>query len=476
MSLSAALSVALTGLQTSTTAAQLISGNISNAQTAGYTDKSLTLSTVTDGTSLGGVAVTSYNRVSDSVLTATLNSATSNASFLSTQNGYMQQVQSILGSSDSTPALSAAVANFQSAWQSFSTAPEQATTQQSVIAAGQQLASTINTISNQAATLQSSVQSDLQTTVTSLNTDLTQIQSLNTQIAAALGNNQSIVNLQDQRDQVVNSISAITNVQVMQRDNGQIALYTPGGNALIDGQPQVYSVSGNSVVNAIGSDVSGILTGGKMQAQVDFLSTAGGSAGNGNNVVANLQSQLKNFVNMFTNTAAGGFANTYDSATTGTGEQASQFFTVTLDGNNLPDLSTFAVNSNLVNGTTTVKQASAVNVANTFAATNLAINNTTNTTTSTFSAGGLTTQNQTYSGIANMILSGFQQAANAIQTSSTTATTQQTYYKNALSSETGVNTDTELVNLTNWQNSYAASAHVISTIQSMLTTLENMVG
>jgi flagellar hook-associated protein FlgK len=72
-------------------------------------------------------------------------------------------------------------------------------------------------------------------------------------------------------------------------------------------------------------------------------------------------------------------------------------------------------------------------------------------------------------------LSGFQTAANNIQASSTSASTQQTYYQNALASETGVNTDTELVNLTNWQNSYAASAHVISTIQSLMTVLENMV-
>jgi len=72
-------------------------------------------------------------------------------------------------------------------------------------------------------------------------------------------------------------------------------------------------------------------------------------------------------------------------------------------------------------------------------------------------------------------LSGFQQAANTISSQSSTASTQQTYYQNTLTSQTGVDTDTELVNLTNWENSYAASAHVISTIQQMMQTLENMV-
>jgi len=411
------------------------------------------------------------------VLSATLDSATSNASYLSTQNGYMTQVQNILDSSGNPPALANAISNFQSAWTQFSASSNTAIQQQSVVAAGQQLVSTVDSIASQASALQTQVQGDLSTTVTSLNADLTQVQTLNSQISTALANNQPTGNLEDQRNQIVNAVAAITNVQVMQRPGDQIALYTPGGSSLLDGgQAQVFGVStdGNSVVNNLGVNVSGILTGGSLQAQTDFLSSSNSPA-SGIGVVGKILSQVQNFANLFVGTAPGGFADTYNNATTQSGEQASSFFTATLDGNGLPELGTFAVNANLVNGTTTVKQASAIPVANTFTATNLAINASTNTTSGTFTATGLTTTNQTYANIATSILSGFQQAANTIQTASTTATTQQTYYQNALSSETGVNTDTELVNLTNWQNSYAASAHVISTIESMFTILETMV-
>ena len=91
MSLSGALSVALSGMQTSTTAVQIISGNITNAQTDGYTQKSINLAAVSMGSSLGGVEITSYSRLTNGVLFATLNSATSNASYLSTQNSYLSQ-------------------------------------------------------------------------------------------------------------------------------------------------------------------------------------------------------------------------------------------------------------------------------------------------------------------------------------------------------------------------------------------------
>jgi flagellar hook-associated protein 1 FlgK len=420
------------------------------------------------------VDISGYSRVSDAVLSASLNNATSNASYLSAQNSYLSQVQSILDSSGNPPALSAAMSNFQSAWTTFSAAPESAIAQKALVSAAQNLASTVDSAASQASSLQTQVQADLSTTVTTLNTDLASVQNLNTEIEAAQANGQSTTDLQDQRDSAVTAIAAITNVQVLQRANGGIALYTPGGTALLDGQAQVFGVTGGAVTNSVGANVNAELAGGQLQAQTDFLSTSSSNSP-GVSVVANLQSQLQNFANMFISTAPGSFASVYNSGTTGTGELASGFFTATTDSNGLPDLGTFAVNASLLNGTATVKQASAVTVNNTFTATNLAINSTTNTTTSTFQANGLTVNNQTYSGIANSILSGFQQAANTVSNSSTTATTQQTYYQNALSSETGVNTDTELVNLTNWQNSYAASAHVISTIQQMMLTLENMV-
>ena len=475
-SLAGALSVALSGLQTSSSAATIISGNISNAQTAGYTDKTVNVSS----TLLGDSVINGYTRATDSVLSATYNNATSNASYLNTENGYLTQVQSILDSSGNPPALTSAMSAFQSAWTQLSVAPESQVDQQAVIAAGQQLATTINGIATQASALQTQVQTNLATTVTTLNTDLAKIQSLNSQISTALSQNQPLGNLQDQRDQAVNAVAAITSVQVMQRANGAIAVYTPGGTALVDGTAQVYSVSasGSSVVNALGADVSNVLTGGSLQSNTDFLSTANTTA-NGVNVVGKVISQMQNFANLFVGgaTATGSFANSYNSATTQSGEQASSFFTATTDGNGLPELGTLAVNASLVNGTTTVKQAAAAAVANTFTATNLAINPPLpgTATSGTFSATGLTATNQTYAGIASAILSGFQQAANAVQTSSTAATTQQTYYQTTLASETGVNTDTELINLTNWQNSYAASAHVISTIQSMFQILEGMV-
>lgn len=103
------------------------------------------------------------------------------------------------------------------------------------------------------------------------------------------------------------------------------------------------------------------------------------------------------------------------------------------------------------------------NVANTFTA---AYN---------FSASGLSLTGSTYAQLGTTVLSNFQQAANTVNSLSQSATQQQQFYQQSLSNATGVNVDSELVNLTTLQNSYAASAHVISTISDLFKTLMGII-
>jgi flagellar hook-associated protein 1 FlgK len=176
--------------------------------------------------------------------------------------------------------------------------------------------------------------------------------------------------------------------------------------------------------------------------------------------------------NAFTSTTSGGFAAAYNNASTDTGELGSGFFTVSANASTgLADPSTFQVNTALLNGTSTVKQASASAVVSALSAVQ------TYPPTSPTGLGLGLTANSTgdYADMTTAVLSYFQQAANTVKTQSTAATQQQTYYQQTLSNATGVNVDTELVNLTTLQNSYAASAHVISTINQMYTDLENIV-
>jgi len=473
MSLSSALNIALTGLQATTTAMGIVSGNISNASTPGYTEKSVNYSTVTSGGGIeGGVEISGYTRATNQAVTASLNTATSSASYYSTQYNYLQQVQSILDSSSSNPTLSSDISNFQTDFASYADNAENSVQQQTVINDGNKLAKDIQSINSQVTSLSTQVSNDVQTNIKSLNADLATIQTLNTQISNASSSNQPTGDLQDQLATAVNAVSAITNVTVMPRSNGQIALYTPSGTALVDGTAQTFSFDGTNITNSAGANVTSGLTGGSLQAQLNFISTSASAASStdpGTGVIVKLQSQLQTLVTAFTGTSSA-FATAYKNAanaSTATGGTQNgdtvptSFFTVTVNGTT-PDISSFQVNAQLLNSTGSLPQTGLQAVTNSF------------TSTANYTASGLSVNGATYATLGTSILSNFQAAANSLQSTSSDATSQQSFYQTALANTTGVNTDSELVALTTLQNSYAASAHIITTIENMYSALENI--
>lgn len=472
-SLTQALSIALSGLQASTALMTIAGNNISNANTAGYTAKTASILSVDYGTNFGGVAISGYTRATNQALTMDYNAATSAASYAGTQDKYMQQIQTALDSTSSNPAIPNDVANFAAAWNNYAAQPESSTQRENVINAAQTLVTDITTATTQVGTLKQQVVSDVTTNITSLNSDLKQIATLNQSIQTASAAGLPIVDLQDKIDQLVNNVSTFLNVSPQPRANGQIALYTPSGQLLVDSQiPKSFSFNGSVITDDAGTDVTSAFSGGSLQAATDFIntsSTAAASTNPGVGTIAKFQSQLSTLVGAFTSsTNPNGFASKYSAAvtaSTATGATqagatlASAFFTVTNDASGNPDPSTFAVTSSIVAGTSALPQTGAQAIANSFVA------------TATYAASGLSASGVTYAGLASSVLASFQQTANTISSQSAIAASQQTYYQKSLSNKTGVNTDTELANLVTYQNSYAASAHVISTVNQMLTTL-----
>jgi flagellar hook-associated protein 1 len=474
-SLSQAISIALTGLQTNTALINVASNNISNASTPGYTDKTASVASVDYGPQFGGSSIASYSRSTDQALTNNFNQSTSNASYSSTQNQYLSQIQTLLGSTSANPTLSADVANFSSAWSQYSSNPESALQQDNVITAGKTLVNDIQNTTTQIGTLVTQVQSNVSDDVNSLNADLNQIASLNQAVQSAVTSKQPAGDLQDKLDVLVNKVSSLMTVTVQSRPNGQIALYTPAGQLLVDSSTaKQFSYNGNIITDSNGTDVTSAFSGGSIQAATDFINTSATAAASttpGVGTIAKLQSQLSELVNAFTASALGttsAFATAYSNAVTnstavgapqaGT-SVAAQFFTVTNGANGQPDPGTFAISSGLIAGTSNLPQTGAQAIADSF------------NSTASYNASGLNVSGVTYATLTSAILSTFQQAANTVNTQSATTKSQQTYYQQTLANTTGVNIDTELANLVAYQNSYAASAHVISTVSQMMAAL-----
>lgn len=325
MSLFSSLSVSLSGLQAVTTQMQVVANNIANASNEGYTRKTAVTQAVTLGKEGGGTEVYGFTRAENDALATTLCISLSDYGLRSTQNDYLQQIANILGSTDSTsPPLSTTISDFAAAWRQLASSPEDNVSQKQVIQTASNLVSTIKNIAASVDSLDLQCRNDINNTVVDLNTMLTNIKDLNEKISLGLSAGVNVGNLEDQRDLLVQKIAEDMNVIVMERSQGQIALYTPGGYMLLDGVPQTFSYDGTNITatNNPSQSLNFTLTGGKIQALINFRATAANaSLDPGTNVIQKLRSQIDEVIDAFTDTSLGPpatFANAYNGIATAT--------------------------------------------------------------------------------------------------------------------------------------------------------------
>lgn len=158
------------------------------------------------------------------------------------------------------------------------------------------------------------------------------------------------------------------------------------------------------------------------------------------------------------------FANAYAASTAATGE-ATNFFEV--ETGTTPDSASrtnIRVNDTLANGTEALKRLSGTDVLAALNGTNRSI---------TGSAMNLTSKD--YSGLASGILTDFTKRAQNANTRALESETLRTDLKQSLRDEVGVNIDEEMARLTVLQNSYAASARVIESVNQMMQQLEQSI-
>ena len=469
MSLLSALSTSLAGLQTASAQMQMVSDNLANAGVTGYTEKTAVLKSVTFGNGSSSVIVSGYTRATDDVTLRSLMSANSESGSLGASDDYLQQVENILGSisSSSSTSLADYMTSFSTAWSSLEAEPESATTQTAVVSAGKNLANAVQTIATSVQTLSTSVKSDINTTLSTLNSDLAQVAQLNKQIASANSTGQPTGDLEDSRDQLVLDISKIAKVTVMKRGDGSISIYTTGGYQLLDSQAQQFSYDGANVVNANSPTVSAnsALVGGSLEAELNFIDPSLASSSDaGSGVVTKITNMLNSVVSAFTSWSAGPpetFSHAYNSATPH--DSSLDFFTGTNSTN-------FAVNANLLSGTSPLLTTTATTCASVTDA--LSASDRSFPTPTTL---GMSASSYSYKDLISNILSYYQQSASSVSSQASAASSQTTYLTTELSNNTGVSSDKELVKLTSLENSYNASAKVVSVVNSMLQTLMGVI-
>jgi flagellar hook-associated protein 1 len=288
LSLDSARLIAFSGLSAATVQISIASSNISNADTTGYTEEvGNQVSTVTGGSG-SGVEITGISTNVDKLLLKSLIGATSDLGSANTTNSYLTELENLYGtvngsSSSSSTATGTSLANtlasFESALSSLSATPSSSSLQSAALQALNDVTTQLNETSSGIQNLRANADQDIASSVGSVNTDLQQIASLNSEIKQQAASGQSTADLEDQRNTALEDIASKMNVSYCTTSSGDLQVYTSSGQALVDSSgahtisytaasnvtsSTTYASGGFSGITVNGVDITSQITSGKI--------------------------------------------------------------------------------------------------------------------------------------------------------------------------------------------------------------------
>ncbi len=234
MGLTSALNAAVSGLNNSQAQIDLISQNVSNAGSAGYTRRTLTplQSVVANRTS--GVLSGTIERVYDRLVQRQLRTETAGAAYTGVHTRFTAQLDRLYGTPGSASALDSIFNSFTQSLQTLAAQPSSATARVQSVQAAQLLAGTINGISNDVQALRADAERAIGSAVQRANQALASIEQINSRLTNDVSARQNAA-LLDERDRAINDLARIADIKVVDQANGGVNIFTTSGFQLFDG-------------------------------------------------------------------------------------------------------------------------------------------------------------------------------------------------------------------------------------------------
>jgi flagellar hook-associated protein 1 FlgK len=287
-SIGSLLSIARSALSTHQAAILVTSNNVSNADTVGYSRQTAVLTpgpTIREsaGEMGSGVLVRDIQRQRDSLLDATYRREQANASGFTLRQDLLDQVQGVFGTL-SGHGLDEALDAFWSAWSDLANQPSDPTSQGLVRDRGSQLAAMLNDASAQLRDARDTVSGRLTRDTAEFNRLAQQVADLNRSITIAEAGGQSAPAMRDERDRVLDAMSQIAPVRVIEHDNGTVGVLLDSTSVVDGDAARTLDVSAGPPVSLQLTGHPGAISppGGALGASLDVL----------NQVIPDVQAQL----------------------------------------------------------------------------------------------------------------------------------------------------------------------------------------
>lgn len=232
------LNIGMSGLNASQGSLSVLSNNIANANTAGYS-RQQTTQTANASNQYGGVFIGSGTTLADvrRVYNEYLDTAYQNSTALNGDaKAYLDQVSAVDKTlSDKTTGMSSVLSAFFAAVQTASANPSDTSARQILLTSAQTLSNRFNSISTQLSQQKETINSQLTSMTDQVNQLTSSIASYNKQIAQVQGSsNTTPANLLDARAEAVRSLNELIGVTASEKD-GIFSVSTGTGQSLVLG-------------------------------------------------------------------------------------------------------------------------------------------------------------------------------------------------------------------------------------------------
>lgn len=235
MSLSNALSNAISGIVAASRGTEVVASNLANALTPGFARRELQLSSRPYIAAGGGVHVDGVNRMVRTSVVAQGRTASAETARAQTLATFHKSMADAVGVPGEPGALTTVLADFDAALTAAAARPQSEPNLARVVTTAQTLVRSYGALGTQVQDARTEADSAIASDVKTLNDGLARVVELNRQITVQLATGDDASALQDTRQQLIDNLSQIVPIQEMPRDGGRVALFTSGGAVLLDG-------------------------------------------------------------------------------------------------------------------------------------------------------------------------------------------------------------------------------------------------
>lgn len=225
----ASLDSALSGLKVYQKQIDVISTNVANVGTEGYTRKILPQSSQTiEGKSIGVLGETIVRNV-DLRVQRDLWTQVSLVSYYNVQETYLNRIDQYHGDPAAETSIASEVSKLQDAFSALANAPDDRFLLTDVVDQAVDTAEKINGLADYITTFRNDAQSEANTVVQSINDLLSQIADLNSEVRYGSATNRTIASSEDQRDAAVKELAKLMDISTFRRGDGVLVVQTRNG-------------------------------------------------------------------------------------------------------------------------------------------------------------------------------------------------------------------------------------------------------